>query len=68
MVSHRIEVWLYRTLEVAFSTVVVWVEHVNPWHPQSSGHNPIGHCFGGCCESLSVLYIDTLCAKITNQQ
>lgn len=48
MVSHQTEVWLYRTLEAAFATVVVWIEHVSPWHLQSSGHNPIGHCFFGC--------------------
>jgi len=43
------------------STVVVWIEHVNPWHPQSSGHNPIGHCFLGCIVKIWVYCTLTLC-------
>ena len=61
MVSHRTEVWLYRTLEAAFSMVLVWVEHVGPWHPQSSGLNRIAHCFLGCFVKIWVYLTLTLC-------
>jgi len=63
MVSRRTEVWLYKTLEEAFSTVVVWVEHVSPWHPQSSGHNPVGHCFVGCFVKIWVYCTLTPCVQ-----